>query len=116
MLLAQDFYNLVNVYLDAVLHPNCINDEKTFAQEGWHLELKDGKVGLHPREGLEGTCSSSHLSSHISLQHYTRLMAYDDSPPIGCTYCHDMLYEVHSSESLQHCWLSLALMMQEKAG
>ena len=42
----QDFYNLVNVYLDAVLHPNCINDEKTFAQEGWHLELKDGQVCL----------------------------------------------------------------------
>ena len=40
----QDFYNLVDVYLDAVLHPNCINDEHTFAQEGWHYELEDPKV------------------------------------------------------------------------
>ncbi len=37
----QDFYNLVDVYLDAVLHPNCIKDPQIFAQEGWHLELDD---------------------------------------------------------------------------
>jgi presequence protease len=35
----QDFYNLVDVYLDAVLHPNCVQDPRIFAQEGWHLEL-----------------------------------------------------------------------------
>lgn len=37
----SDFYNLVDVYLDAVLHPNCIRDPQIFAQEGWHLELED---------------------------------------------------------------------------
>jgi len=44
----QDFYNLVDVYLDAVLHPKCVSDEMTFAQEGWHLELdnKDEDVTL----------------------------------------------------------------------
>lgn len=36
---AQDFYNLVDVYLDAVLFPNCVRDEQTFQQEGWHYEL-----------------------------------------------------------------------------
>ena len=40
----QDFYNLVDVYLDAVLHPKCIDDPHTFAQEGWHYELEDPKV------------------------------------------------------------------------
>ncbi|KAF5843319.1 Metalloenzyme, LuxS/M16 peptidase-like protein [Dunaliella salina] len=35
----QDFYNLVDVYLDAVFHPRCINDPKVFEQEGWHYEL-----------------------------------------------------------------------------
>jgi hypothetical protein len=29
----QDFYNLVDVYLDAVLHPRCVNDKQTFEQE-----------------------------------------------------------------------------------
>lgn len=41
----QDFYNLVDVYIDAVLHPKCIDDEHTFAQEGWHYELEDPKAG-----------------------------------------------------------------------
>ena len=41
---AQDYYNLVDVYLDAVLHPNCVRDPKTFAQEGWHLELEAPEV------------------------------------------------------------------------
>lgn len=40
----QDFYNLVDVYLDAVLHPACLTDERTFQQEGWHYELEDVTV------------------------------------------------------------------------
>lgn len=35
----QDFYNLVDVYMDAVFFPKCVNDEMTFQQEGWHYEL-----------------------------------------------------------------------------
>lgn len=35
----QDFYNLVDVYMDAVFHPRCITDPKVFEQEGWHYEL-----------------------------------------------------------------------------
>lgn len=33
----QDFYNLVDVYMDAVLHP--LIPEHTLQQEGWHYEL-----------------------------------------------------------------------------
>ena len=40
-----DFYNLVDVYLDAVLHPRCVSDERTFAQEGWHYECDDAASG-----------------------------------------------------------------------
>jgi hypothetical protein len=42
----KDFYNLVDVYLDAVYHPKCVGDEATFAQEGWHHELDspDGEL------------------------------------------------------------------------
>lgn len=29
----KDFYNLVNVYLDAVLNPRAINDDKVLQQE-----------------------------------------------------------------------------------
>uniref|UniRef100_A0A7N0TDM5 Peptidase M16C associated domain-containing protein n=1 Tax=Kalanchoe fedtschenkoi TaxID=63787 RepID=A0A7N0TDM5_KALFE len=37
----KDFYNLVDVYLDAVFFPKCVQDEKIFQQEGWHYELND---------------------------------------------------------------------------
>lgn len=36
----KDFYNLINVYADAVFHPRAINDPMVHAQEGWHLELE----------------------------------------------------------------------------
>ncbi|KAL3515262.1 hypothetical protein ACH5RR_022164 [Cinchona calisaya] len=37
----KDFYNLVDVYLDAVFFPRCVEDFQTFQQEGWHYELND---------------------------------------------------------------------------
>lgn len=41
----KDFYNLVNVYADAVYHPRAVNDPMVLAQEGWHLELdEDNKL------------------------------------------------------------------------
>jgi presequence protease len=35
----KDFYNLINVYLDAVLHPALT--PWTLKQEGWHYEIED---------------------------------------------------------------------------
>jgi presequence protease len=35
----KDFYNLIHVYLDAVLNPRAINDPQVLEQEGWHYEL-----------------------------------------------------------------------------
>lgn len=37
----KDFFNLMNVYLDAVFYPNI--SEETFKQEGWHYELNSPK-------------------------------------------------------------------------
>jgi len=37
----KDFQNLMDVYLDAVLHPNIYSNEKIFLQEGWHYEAED---------------------------------------------------------------------------
>lgn len=36
----KDFKNLMDVYLDAVFHPNIYHEEKIFRQEGWHYELE----------------------------------------------------------------------------
>lgn len=39
----KDFQNLMDVYLDAVFHPNIYHEEKIFRQEGWHYELEDAE-------------------------------------------------------------------------
>ena len=36
----QDFANLMDVYLDAVFHPNIYTRPQIFSQEGWHYELE----------------------------------------------------------------------------
>ncbi|MDE7240475.1 insulinase family protein [Desulfovibrio sp.] len=38
----QDFYNLIDVYLDAVFHPRISED--IFRQEGWHVEAGPGEA------------------------------------------------------------------------
>ena len=47
----KDFYNLINVYADAVFHPRAITDPMVHAQEGWHLELEDVKEPLTYKGG-----------------------------------------------------------------
>ena len=44
-----DFRNLMDVYLDAVFHPNLYREEKIFRQEGWHYEIEsaDGPLTLN---------------------------------------------------------------------
>ena len=42
----QDFQNLMDVYLDAVFHPNIYREEKIFKQEGWHYEMENAEDDL----------------------------------------------------------------------
>ncbi|CAM9450782.1 unnamed protein product [Chrysoparadoxa australica] len=42
----KDFYNLVNVYLDAVLFPRATKDPLVLQQEGWHYELENVEDAL----------------------------------------------------------------------
>ena len=37
----KDFLNMVDVYMDAVLHPLSLRSPNAFYQEGWHYELDD---------------------------------------------------------------------------
>jgi len=38
---AQDFMNLMDVYLDAVFYPNIYQNPYTFKQEGWHYHIEN---------------------------------------------------------------------------
>lgn len=42
----KDFQNLMDVYMDAVLHPNIYREQKIFEQEGWHYELESPEAPL----------------------------------------------------------------------
>ena len=42
----KDFQNLMDVYLDAVFHPNIYHEEKIFKQEAWHYEMEDAEDAL----------------------------------------------------------------------
>ena len=45
----RDFMNLMDVYMDAVLHPNIYREQKIFEQEGWHYEVspEDGSLSYN---------------------------------------------------------------------
>ncbi|MDE7297583.1 MAG: insulinase family protein [Lachnospiraceae bacterium] len=44
----QDFKNLMDVYMDAVFHPNIYRREEIFRQEGWHYEVaEDGELSIN---------------------------------------------------------------------
>lgn len=67
----QDFYNLIDVYLDAVLYPRLT--PYIFQQEGWHLELEDRGNPLIYKgvvfNEMKGAYSSpDNLLSEYSLQ------------------------------------------------
>jgi Zn-dependent M16 (insulinase) family peptidase len=69
----KDFYNLVDVYCDAVLNP--LLTENTFYQEGWHYDLEDpddaiGIKGIVYNE-MKGVFSD--FSSHVGRGSISKL-------------------------------------------
>ena len=42
----KDYENLMDVYLDAVFHPNILKYPEIFKQEGWHYELESEEAPL----------------------------------------------------------------------
>lgn len=42
----KDFFNLMDVYCDAVFHPLITKNKNIFLQEGWHYEMKDKDAPL----------------------------------------------------------------------
>ena len=43
----KDFLNLLDVYMDAVLHPAIYHKPEIFLQEGWRYELRDGQAPVY---------------------------------------------------------------------
>lgn len=47
----KDFFNMIDVYMDAVLHPLSLRSPNAFYQEGWHYEI-DGESGEVSYKGV----------------------------------------------------------------
>lgn len=75
---SKDFYNLIDVYLDAVFYPR-INPE-IFMQEGWHYELE--KVGdpLNYKGVVFNEMKGAHSSPDNLLYEFSRQSLFPDNP------------------------------------
>jgi len=69
---AQDFQNLMSVYLDAVFAPLVVKNDKLLQQEGWRYEIDEatGKIGLNGVvfNEMKGALSEKNDSIFTALQ------------------------------------------------
>ncbi len=75
----KDFDNLMDVYMDAVLHPNCIRDERILQQEGWHYEMKDLQSPLSYNGVVYNEMKGAFSNPDAVLERYTLHALYPDN-------------------------------------
>ncbi|MCA9875066.1 MAG: insulinase family protein, partial [Anaerolineales bacterium] len=78
----QDFYNLVDVYLDAVFYP--LLTPHHLAQEGWHFELEDEAAPLTYKGVVFNEMKGYHSTPDYALETSVQAALLPDTP-----YVHD---------------------------
>jgi Zn-dependent M16 (insulinase) family peptidase len=73
----KDFYNLVDVYLDAVLFP--LISENTFRQEGWHYELDATQAPLTYKGVVFNEMKGAYSSPAAVLGKTVQMTLYPDN-------------------------------------
>ena len=73
----QDFYNLVDVYLDAVFFP--LITEDTFRQEGWHYEMEGGNAPLVFKGVVFNEMKGAYSSPNAVLYKASQQSIYPDT-------------------------------------
>ncbi len=73
----QDFYNLVDVYLDAVFYPRI--SEMTLQQEGWHYELESADAPLTFKGVVFNEMKGAYSSPDALVGKYTEEALYPDT-------------------------------------
>ena len=74
-----DFQNLMDVYMDAVLHPNIYREEKIFRQEGWHYELENEEAPLTINGVVYNEMKGAFSSPESVLERHTQNLLYPDT-------------------------------------
>lgn len=75
----KDFQNLMDVYMDAVLHPNIYKEEKIFRQEGWHYELEREDAPLTINGVVYNEMKGVYSSPESVLDRYIQKLLYPDN-------------------------------------
>ncbi len=75
----KDFQNLMDVYMDAVLHPNIYNEKKIFMQEGWHYELESEDSPVIYNGVVYNEMKGAFSSPESVLDRYTQKMLFPDT-------------------------------------
>src|SRR6516162_3174017 len=73
---AQDFYNLIDVYLDAVFHPRLT--PQIFQQEGWHYELDTPDAPLVYKGVVFNEMKGNYSSPDSMLRELSQRSLYPD--------------------------------------
>ncbi|MFB0972597.1 MAG: insulinase family protein [Neofamilia sp.] len=93
----KDFYNLMDVYLDAVFYPRIQDVKEIFEQEGWHLELENPEDELKYNGVVYNEMRGAY--SDADGQVY-ELLSYHLHP--GSTYDHDSGGDPHEIINLTY--------------
>src|SRR5579883_817789 len=72
----QDFYNLIDVYLDAVFHPRLT--PQIFQQEGWHYELDAPDAPLLYKGVVFNEMKGNYSSPDSMLREFSQQSLYPD--------------------------------------
>ncbi len=75
----KDFDNLMDVYLDAVFHPNSVKDPRILAQEGWHYELMDEEDALRYNGVVYNEMKGVFSSPESVLERYIMQALFPDT-------------------------------------
>src|SRR5215472_2608959 len=73
----QDFYNLIDVYLDAVFFPKIAPE--TFQQEGWHYEMETLASPLAYKGVVFNEMKGNYSSPDNMLQQFSKSSLYPDT-------------------------------------
>jgi len=74
----QDFYNLIDVYLDAVFYP--LLTEQTLMQEGWHYELESPDAPMTFKGVVFNEMKGNYSSPESLLYEYSQHSLFPESP------------------------------------
>ena len=75
----KDFLNLVDVYMDAVLHPLSVKSPLAFRQEGWHWDLEGPDAELGRNGIVYSEMKGAFANPERLLYHELHRMLYPDN-------------------------------------